>query len=119
MAWFETNLEDSLRHWFGGLIVVYDGDPNAPSAAPPAPAAARPGNSGRDSGQVDCAGGKRGSGQMPAAKADVLQGQPGPEGDNHQQQQQQQQRYMFGFQPHGLYPTGNLCIVLRWAWFLI
>jgi hypothetical protein len=56
---------------------------------------------------------------MPAAKADVLQGQPGPEGDNHQQQQQQQQRYMFGFQPHGLYPTGNLCIVLRWAWFLI
>jgi hypothetical protein len=23
-----------------------------------------------------------------------------------QQQQQQQQRYIFGFQPHGLYPTG-------------
>lgn len=41
----------------------------------------------------------------PASPAEAVNGPAGGDGDN--KQQQQPERYMFGFQPHGLYPTGQ------------
>lgn len=39
MGWFADNIEGSLQHWFGSLMVVYDGDPAPAALAAPAGAA--------------------------------------------------------------------------------
>jgi hypothetical protein len=87
MRWFEKNVEGCLQHWFGSLTVVYDGDPNALSSA------AAPGTSAVTAAAADN-GAKAGD--------SMVMGQSQEQRD----EQQQQQRYIFGFQPHGLYPTG-------------
>lgn len=96
MRWFEANVEDSLRHWFGSLTVVYDGDPHAPTA----PGAKQAGKRNSSSGAPAPAPQQ----QQQPTEAAAAQQQPQADAG-----QQQPERYMFGFQPHGLYPTGALC----------
>lgn len=89
MRWFERNVEDSLRHWFGSLTVVYDDDPALAATASAAKGAAKSATAATK-GAV--------------AKSATAAAAPTPgQGDSGKQQQ----RYMFGFQPHGLYPTGR------------
>jgi hypothetical protein len=94
MRWFEANVEDSLRHWFGSLTVVYDGDPHAP-AAPRAKSGMRSSSSNAPATQQQ-------QQQQQAEAAAAQQHSQAAAG------REQAERYMFGFQPHGLYPTGAL-----------
>lgn len=89
-------MEGSLRHWFGSLTVVYDGDPHAPTA-PGAKQACKHSSSGSGGTAVQ---------QKQQQKTEATAAQQQPQADAGQQQPE---RYMFGFQPHGLYPTGALC----------
>ena len=106
MRWFEKNVEGCLQHWFGSLTVVYDGDPNALSsaAAPGTTAvAAAPGTTAVAAAPGTTAVAAAAVGNGAKAEDSTVKAQ---EQSDEQQQQQQQQRYIFGFQPHGLYPTG-------------
>jgi hypothetical protein len=134
MAWFADNIEGALQAWFGSLTVVYDGD--AAAAALAATAAGADATGAKASGTAtadeqqqqgvcgtfaedesasDCSGGFGSSSsdslqdqvqQEQQQDAEEQQQQDKQDGDQQTQQQQQQQRYIFGFQPHGLYPTG-------------
>ena len=97
MRWFEKNVEGCLQHWFGSLTVVYDGDPNALSSA------AAPGTTAVAAAPGTTAVAAAAVGNGAKAEDSTVKAQ---EQSDEQQQQQQQQRYIFGFQPHGLYPTG-------------
>jgi hypothetical protein len=135
MAWFADNIEGALQAWFGSLTVVYDGDAAAAAlaATPASPDATgatevacstaatadeqqqQQGMIGTSAGDESASECSRGCG---SSSSDSLQDQaqqeqqPGAEQMQQDkqnadpQQQQQQQRYIFGFQPHGLYPTG-------------
>lgn len=97
MNWFAENIEGSLKHWFGSLTVVYDGD-----AAHAAAAAAS---------RRECSKAADDS-STSSSNVTERQNQQAADADHIDQQQQQQkqdrsiERCMFGFQPHGLYPTG-------------
>jgi hypothetical protein len=134
MAWFADNIEGALHAWFGSLTVVYDGDDAAAAAVAAAVAhgsASNASKAGDDVQQqqgegVTCATatsaadycGSECSGGCSSASSDNLQllqvqdqqqqQQQGVEQQDGQAvgQPQQQQRHIFGFQPHGLYPTG-------------
>lgn len=116
-------MEGSLQHWFGGLTVVYDGDPAAPSAAPSVASAAA-----TEAAGADCEvrleprlksrkAPSKAAAQSYRQQVDVLQAHLPPPQQEQQEEEgkhstkgaagQQPERYMFGFQPHGLYPTGG------------
>lgn len=103
MRWFEANVEGALQHWFGSLTVVYDGDPAAPSAGRPAAAESK-------EQPAPAADQVARQAQQLIQQDDVLQELLPPEGSEakavNEQKASAPQRYMFGFQPHGLYPTG-------------
>lgn len=149
MNWFADNIEGSLKHWFGSLTVVYDGDPLDAAAAAPAVASEKDGDNssgstsalgaadnqsqaqqggaaldaGSVAGRAPCADSENMSMfaeadsdrcSIPASGVDasVTVDSDLSQQDNSQPQQSQEQQqqgpkhYMFGFQPHGLYPTG-------------
>lgn len=81
MDWFRCNIEGCLAHWFGSVLVVHDGDSASEAAA--------------------------------AAAGGLTAASHGAASNDKQQQQQQHngggkfpEKTMFGFAPHGLYPTG-------------
>jgi hypothetical protein len=134
MAWFADNIEGALQAWFGSLTVVYDGDAAAAALAATAAGADATGakevscsttTADKQQQQQGLSGFSAGdesvselSGGCSSSSSDSLQDQaqqdqePGaaqPQQEDKQDavpQQQQQRRYIFGFQPHGLYPTG-------------
>lgn len=101
-------MEGALQHWFGSLTVVYDGDPAAPSAGSPAASESKEQPATTAAGQVAR------QAQQRTQQADVLQellptggSEAKAVNDDDEQKASAPQRYMFGFQPHGLYPTGE------------
>ncbi|WIA28105.1 hypothetical protein OEZ86_010685 [Tetradesmus obliquus] len=124
MAWFADNIEGALQAWFGSLTVVYDGDAAAAALAAAAAAADTSttttlekqgadlqqqqgvdGDSASDESAPECCGGGSSSSSDSLQTQAQQQQQQGTD-EQQDKQEEAKQRYIFGFQPHGLYPTG-------------